>query len=171
MLKYSYYYYYYYFWYHLLQTWSIGVSCQGENTSLISYCLYQLYEQLLGFSRPTEEEEEDYTTPELPPEFQPLLDRMEEQEKRYEICTLKNTLGEMCTFFYLFQANETFFFFFPFFHLFPFFFLFNVSFFLFNNFLFLLFFLMSQWDLELPLISRLYICKLVCFIETLMVTL
>jgi len=47
--------------------------------------LNQLYEHLLGFSRPTEEEEEN-AAPELPPEFQPLIERMEEQENRYEIC-------------------------------------------------------------------------------------
>ncbi|XP_020624729.1 transient receptor potential cation channel subfamily A member 1-like [Orbicella faveolata] len=52
----------------------------------------KLYEQLLGFSRPTEEEEEDYSTPELPPEFQPLLDRMEEQENR--IKGIYELLGE-----------------------------------------------------------------------------
>ncbi|XP_020624684.1 uncharacterized protein LOC110062165 [Orbicella faveolata] len=41
----------------------------------------KLYEHLLGFSRPTEEEEEN-AAPELPPEFQPLIERMEEQENR-----------------------------------------------------------------------------------------
>lgn len=49
------------------------------------YSLNQLYEHLLGFSRPIEEEEEN-AAPELPPEFQPLMERMEEQENRYEIC-------------------------------------------------------------------------------------
>ena len=43
----------------------------------------------MGFSRPVEEEDTDAENapPGLPPEFQPLLDRMEEQENRYE-CVL-----------------------------------------------------------------------------------
>ncbi|KAJ7369490.1 hypothetical protein OS493_038613 [Desmophyllum pertusum] len=43
----------------------------------------KLYERLLGFSRPGEdEEEEDDTPPDLPPAFQPLMERMEQQENR-----------------------------------------------------------------------------------------
>ncbi|KAL9951626.1 hypothetical protein ACROYT_G044327 [Oculina patagonica] len=53
----------------------------------------KFYEQLLGFSRPVEEEEEKVETPpELPPEFQPLLERMEEQENR--IKGIYELLGE-----------------------------------------------------------------------------
>ncbi|KAJ7328197.1 hypothetical protein OS493_025074 [Desmophyllum pertusum] len=43
----------------------------------------KLYEQLLGFSRPGEdEEEEDDTPPDLPPAFHPMMERIEEQENR-----------------------------------------------------------------------------------------
>lgn len=77
----------------------------SKEKMLVLWCYfsYQLYEQLLGFSRPTEEEEEDYSTPELPPEFQPLLDRMEEQENRYEcvLCTVKNSLGRCVRYWFI----------------------------------------------------------------------
>ena len=46
---------------------------------------FQLYEKLLEFSRPEGDDDEENTSPDLPPAFHPLLKRMEEQENRYYI--------------------------------------------------------------------------------------
>ena len=47
---------------------------------------FQLYEKLLEFSRPErDDDDEENTSPDLPPAFHPLLKRMEEQENRYYI--------------------------------------------------------------------------------------
>ena len=44
---------------------------------------FQLYEKLLGFSRPVEDKDEEDAYPGLPPAFHPLMDKMAEQENRY----------------------------------------------------------------------------------------
>jgi len=41
---------------------------------------------MLGFTQPGDDNEEDKNAPELPPAFHPLLERMDEQENRYEYC-------------------------------------------------------------------------------------
>ena len=45
---------------------------------------FQLYEKLLGFSRPVEDKDDEEAYPGLPPAFHPMMDKMAEQENRYE---------------------------------------------------------------------------------------
>ena len=62
----------------------------------------------MGFSRPVEEEEEEVKTPpELPPEFQPLMERMEEQENRYERELYVKNLWESCCCFTLLILGQS----------------------------------------------------------------
>ena len=45
--------------------------------------LIQLYEMLIGFSRPGEDKDDEETYLDLPPAFHPLMEKVAEQEKRY----------------------------------------------------------------------------------------
>ena len=44
----------------------------------------QLFDKMLGFTQPEDDNEENKNAPVLPPAFHPLLERMDEQENRYE---------------------------------------------------------------------------------------